>query len=88
MFYLDYSARSGSLAPDTATRIPAFCVSSQIQQLGKRIDMRFTVHDYQALQAVPGIVRRLHGRLYRLLLNLRLLHALCPHGQIAMIYII
>ena len=42
-------------APGTAMGVFAFRVIRQMQQLGQRIDVRFTIHDDQALQAIPGI---------------------------------
>ena len=49
--------RWSTQAPGTAMGVFAFCVIRQIQQLGQRIDVRFTIHDDQALQAIPGIFR-------------------------------
>jgi len=46
-------------ATDTGLGELAFRVSRQIQQLGECIYVCFTIQDDQALQAIPGIFRRL-----------------------------
>ena len=42
----------------TVMRVLGFCVGCQIQQLRERIDVRFAIHDDEALQAIRGIIRR------------------------------
>jgi hypothetical protein len=69
---------SAQQAMDTEMGKFDFCVSRQIQQLGQCINVRFTVHDDQALQAIPRILRYRHTCLYRWLFSLVFLHALRP----------
>ncbi len=49
--------RVSALTNETAMRVFGFSVSSQMEQLRQRIDMRFAIHHDQALQKIPGIIR-------------------------------
>ena len=62
----------------------AFCTSGQIQQLGQRINMCFTIHNDQALHTIRGIFQVRHQCMHRQLLRLLVLHDLRPHEQITM----
>mgnify|MGYP001814660113 CR=1 FL=1 len=49
--------RVSALTNETAMRVFGFSVSSQMEQLRQRIDMRFAIHHDQALQKITGIIR-------------------------------
>lgn len=59
-----------------AVRKLGFCISRQIQQLGQRIDMRFTVQGNQALHAILDIFRQ--DCVSRRLFFFMFLHSLRP----------
>jgi len=78
--------RLSALTLDTEMGVLAFCTSRQIQQLGQRINMRFTIHEDQTLHAIRGIFRIRHQYMRGWLLRLLFLHGLRPHEQIAMTF--
>ena len=61
-----------------------FRTSSQIQQLGQRINAYFTIHEDQALQAITGIFRCRYAGVFGRVFRLLFLHDLHSPGQIMM----
>ena len=78
--YLGQGQQSAQ-APGTKMEEPAFCVSRQVQQMGQRVNVRFTVQHDQTLQAIPDLFQFQSGRLQRCLLQRLLMHYLSPVGR-------